>query len=156
MMGGLDWIQYRSVARVAIAVAIGGTILLWLSRDLNAMAAGGDSAASVGTDARRVGGLALGAASLMVGAGIAIAGPIGFIGLMVPHALRALIGPDHRLLLPTSMFVGGAALVVCDTVARIVIAPAQLPVGVVTALFGGPFFLYLLLRSKSRARLWGG
>ena len=112
--------------------------------------------ASSDTDARRVGGIALGAASLMVGAGIAIAGPIGFIGLMVPHALRALIGPDHRLLVPASMLMGAAALVACDTLARTIIAPAQLPVGVVTALFGGPFFLYLLLRRRSRARLWGG
>jgi len=156
MMGGLDWIGYPTLAKSALLITIGVLWLLTLARDMNALAAGADAAASVGVDARRSIRTAFTCSSLVVGAGIAIAGPIGFIGLMVPHALRAIIGPDHRALLPASALVGAAALVVCDTVARIVIAPAQLPVGVVTALLGGPFFLYLLVSEKSRGRLWGG
>jgi iron complex transport system permease protein len=95
-------------------------------------------------------------ASLLVGAAIALAGPIGFVGLMVPHASRALVGPDHRALMPCAMLGGAALLILCDTVARVALAPSELPVGVVTALLGGPFFLYLLLREKTRGRLWGG
>jgi iron complex transport system permease protein len=81
---------------------------------------------------------------------------VGFVGLIVPHAVRALVGPDHRVLLPCSILGGAALVVLCDTLARVVLAPAELPVGVVTALLGGPFFLYLLLRERTRSRLWGG
>jgi len=92
----------------------------------------------------------------LVGAAIALGGPIGFIGLIVPHTLRALIGPDHRALLPASIFGGAILLVLCDTLARTVIAPAHLPTGAVTAVLGGPFFVALLMRQKQRAALWGG
>ena len=92
----------------------------------------------------------------VLGASLSDSPPIGFVGLIVPHAMRVLVGPDHRVLLPTSMISGGTMLVLCDGVAREVIAPDQLPVGVVTALLGGPFFLYLLLRRSGRAQLWGG
>lgn len=156
MMGGLDWIRYPTLLKSAVVIGIGTAVLLTLSRDMNALSAGSDAAASVGVDPRRSMRLAFAGASIVVGAGIAIAGPIGFIGLMVPHALRAVIGPDHRALLPASFLFGAAALVLCDTIARILIAPAQLPVGVVTAILGGPFFLYLLVGEKSRGRLWGG
>lgn len=155
MMGGLDWIPYRELAQAGTIVLIGVSTLVALGRDLNALAAGPDAAASVGVDVRRVSALAYVAASAIVGAVIAVAGPIGFVGLVVPHAMRALVGPDHRILLPTSIFVGAAFVVACDTVGRIAIAPAQLPVGVVTALVGAPFFLGLLLREKGRSRLWG-
>jgi iron complex transport system permease protein len=94
-------------------------------------------------------------ASLLVGAAIALGGPIGFIGLIVPHTLRSLIGPDHRALLPASIFGGAILLVVCDTLARTVIAPAHLPTGAVTAVLGGPFFVAILVRQKQRASLWG-
>ena len=156
MMGGLDWIPYRDLARAAAIIAIGLAALLVRARDLNALAAGADAAASVGVDADRAMAVTYAAASLIVGAVIAVAGPIGFVGLVVPHALRALVGPDHRVLIPLSMLGGAAFVVACDTVARLVLAPAQLPVGVVTALVGGPFFLALLVREKGRARLWGG
>jgi iron complex transport system permease protein len=156
MMGGLDWIDYGALARAATAILLGIAISLFLARDLNALSAGSDAAASVGVDVVRTSRLAFFISSLMVGAGIAIAGPIGFVGLIVPHALRAIMGPDHRYLIPTSAFVGGGLLVLCDTVARVALAPDQLPVGVVTALIGGPFFLYLLVGEKSRSRLWSG
>jgi iron complex transport system permease protein len=83
-----------------------------------------------------------------VGAGIAIAGPIGFVGLIVPHIMRSLVGADHRRLLPVSILAGAATLVLCDLLARSILFPAELPVGVLTALFGGPFFLALLIRQR--------
>lgn len=156
MMGGLTWVEYGSLARAAVAIGLGLIVLLWLARDLNALAAGSEAAASVGVDPMRASTLTFVVASLIVGAGIAIAGPIGFVGLIVPHALRALIGPDHRALLPASMLVGGSFLAVCDTTARMVLGADEIPVGIVTALLGGPFFLYLLLREKRSGRIWGG
>ena len=93
-------------------------------------------------------------ASLLIGVSISLGGPIGFVGLIVPHALRALLGPDHRLLLPASALGGGVLVVLCDLVARLAIAPAQLPTGAVTALFGGPFFVLILVWHKRRAGRW--
>ena len=156
MMGGLDWIQYRELLRAAVLIGVGSTVLLVLARDLNALSAGTDAAASVGVHPTRSLTLAFVTSSLIVGATISIAGPIGFIGLIVPHAVRGLVGPDHRVLIPTSMMAGAALLAVCDTVARVLVFPAQIPVGVVTALLGGPFFLYLIVREKNSSRLWGG
>ncbi len=155
MMGGLDWIAYDRLGRTAVPMMVGLAVMLGLARSLNALSAGPDAAASVGVDATRAMTIGFVTASLLVGAGIALAGPIGFIGLLVPHALRALIGPDHRALLPASMLLGGALLVLCDTLSRVVLAPDQLPVGVVTALLGGPFFLVILVREKRRGRIWG-
>ncbi|MCB0325953.1 MAG: iron ABC transporter permease, partial [Bdellovibrionales bacterium] len=156
MMGGFEVVRYGTLLRAGVAIGIGLLILLSLARDLNALAAGAEAAASVGVSVGRAQSLVFIAASLLVGASIAIGGPIGFVGLMVPHALRALVGPDHRVLLPASMLAGGALLVLCDTFARLAIAPAQLPVGIVTALLGAPFFLMILVRGKRGAQLWGG
>jgi len=86
--------------------------------------------------------------ALGVGAAVAATGLIGFIGLVVPHLMRLLVGPDHRLLLPASALAGGSLLLLADVAARLVIAPAELPIGIVTALLGAPFFLYLLLRER--------
>ena len=151
MMGGLEWTEYDTLARTAPPIALGLGALLWLGRDLNGLAAGPEAAASIGVDVGRTQTLAFAAASLLVGASIAIAGPVGFIGLIVPHALRAIIGADHRALVPASILIGAATLVVCDTLARLL---HELPVGVVTALLGGPFFLALLVRGKRKADLW--
>ena len=155
MMGGLDFIRYGELARAAVPIAIAAAIILVYARDLNALSAGADAAASVGVSAARVMTLCFVVASLAVGATIALAGPIGFVGLIVPHAVRGVVGPDHRVLLPVSALVGGAFLLICDTIARLALAPQELPVGVVTALLGGPFFLGLLLREKSSGKLWG-
>ena len=92
--------------------------------------------------------LAFFSASLATGAAVSIGGPIGFVGIIVPHLVRLLVGADHRLVLPASIFFGGGFLVLCDVVARTVIAPLELPVGVITALIGGPFFLWLLMRER--------
>ena len=92
--------------------------------------------------------LAFLSASLATGAAVAIGGPIGFVGIIVPHLIRLLVGADHRLVMPASAFVGAAFLVACDVAARTVLSPMELPVGVVTAMLGGPFFLWLLVRHR--------
>ena len=92
--------------------------------------------------------LAFLSASLATGAAVSLGGPIGFVGIIVPHMVRLLLGADHRLVLPASAFAGAAFLVTCDVAARTLISPLELPVGVITAILGGPFFLWLLVRTK--------
>jgi iron complex transport system permease protein len=150
IMGALSTQSYELVAVVAVYAAVG---LVWLVRhaqDLNLLATGEEGALQLGVEVERVRRAVFVAASLLVAAAVSVSGMIGFVGLIVPHLLRLLLGPDQRLLLPAS-FLGGAVLLVwADTLARTALAPAELPVGVVTALLGGPFFLYLLRRSLRR------
>ena len=154
MMGSLkDVVGYGALLRAAVPIFLGIAVLLWLARQLNALAAGSEAASALGVNSPAVETTVFAVSSLLVGGCIALVGPIGFVGLMVPHALRACFGPDHRLLLPTSVFVGGAFLVICDALARL-IAPDQLAVGIVTALLGGPFFIGVLISGRRRAELW--
>ncbi len=155
MMGGLDSMRLSAVGTAAPAILGALIVLILYARELNALAAGTEVAASLGVAVARTQIVVFATASLLVGAAIALAGPIGFIGLIVPHALRALLGPDHRLLLPASVLGGGVLLTLCDTLARLLIAPAQLPTGAVTAVLGGPFFVMILVGQKRRAALWG-
>jgi ABC-type Fe3+-siderophore transport system permease subunit len=150
LMGGLDWVPYGDLARSGAVIGAGLLALLYIARDLNALAAGADAAASVGVPVNRVVGIGFLAASLIVGAVIAFSGPIGFVGIIVPHILRRLVGPDHRALLPAAILGGAAFVLLADTIARTMLAPEQIPVGVITALLGGPFFLLLLRARKSR------
>lgn len=146
MMGGVETVGYASVLEVLPFVVSGSAILLAYSRELNLLAAGEDLASSRGVAVGPVRSLLFAASTLMVGGVVAICGPIGFVGMIAPHICRTLIGTEHRFLAPATLLFGGMFLVVCDTLARLVIAPAELPVGVVTALLGGPFFIMLLLR----------
>jgi iron complex transport system permease protein len=155
MMGGLDSMRLLTVEYAAPPILGGLAVLLAYGRELNALAAGAEAAASVGVAVARTQTVIFVVASLLVGSAIAVAGPIGFIGLVVPHALRAVIGPDHRLLLPASVLGGAIVLTLCDTLARTVMAPAQLPTGAVTAVLGVPFFVVILIGHKRRAALWG-
>jgi ABC-type Fe3+-siderophore transport system permease subunit len=153
MMGSLsdatDFGPFLHTAPFVLAALIA---VIWLSPQLNPLAAGEEWAAARGVEVERVKKMSYFAASILTGAVTAFSGPIGFVGLIVPHTLRLILGPDHRLLLPSSFFIGGAFLVVCDTLARTIIAPTEIPVGVVTALLGGPFFIFLLKRRP--AGLW--
>jgi iron complex transport system permease protein len=123
-------------------------LILLYSRDLNLMVIGEESAQSLGVNVPRTRLILLALSSLMTASAVSIAGAIGFVGLIVPHMLRLVIGPDHRVLLPASVIGGAAFLVFADALARSVIAPELLPVGTVTALVGGPFFLFLLWRNR--------
>jgi len=148
LMGGLTIIGYDDIVQLLPFVSICIITILWLTRELNLLMAGDDIALSRGVDVKTVRYLLFFVTSLCVGAIVALCGPIGFIGMMVPHICRLLIGNDHRWLTPASLLFGGSFLIVCDTLARVVIAPSEIPVGVITTLLGGPFFLWLLIKSR--------
>ncbi len=145
MMGGLAVVGYGEVVWLTPWVVAGAGTLLALRWELNLVLTGEELAASRGVDLARLRLIVLGAASAMIGALVAVTGPIGFVGLIVPHILRRWVGHDHLLLVPACLLGGGAFLALCDLAARTVMAPAELPTGVLTALLGGPFFLYLLV-----------
>ena len=147
MMGALTTQDYSLVALVGGYAIVGAVVLLHHAAALNLLAAGEESAASLGVDVERVRRAVFIAAALLVGAAVSVSGMISFVGLIVPHVLRLALGPDLRLLVPASFLFGATFLVWADTVARTVLGPAELPVGVITALLGGPFFLFLLRRS---------
>ncbi|MBI4540574.1 MAG: iron ABC transporter permease [Gemmatimonadetes bacterium] len=144
MMGSLAGAQWGSVAIAAAYTLPCGAVLLGLARALNLMAIGEETASYLGTDTQRIKRVAYGVASLVTAAGVAVSGVIGFVGLIVPHAVRLLAGSDHRFLLPASFAAGAAFLTLADLLARTVWAPAELPIGVITAFIGVPLFLVLL------------
>jgi iron complex transport system permease protein len=135
---------------VALFLLAGLACALPLARSLNLMTLGEEPAQQLGVDVARVHRVLLVAASLMVGAAVSVAGLIGFVGLIIPHLLRLLIGSDHRLLVPSAALAGGAFLLVCDTAARSLLGGRELPVGAITSLLGGPVFLWLLRRHQQR------
>ena len=149
MMGGLAVVGYREVLWVLPWTVGGVLVLFWRRWGLDLLLAGDEVAASRGLDLEGVRWTVLAAVSLMVGSLVAVTGPIGFVGLIVPHILRRFVGHTHALLIPAAIFGGGAFLAACDLAARTIMAPAELPVGILTALLGGPFFLWLLLRRDS-------
>jgi iron complex transport system permease protein len=148
VMGGLGLVGPDSFFSILPFVVTGVTLLAYTTNELNLLVLGDDIAMSRGVDVRKTKRLLFFVTSLMVGSVVAVCGPIGFIGMMVPHMCRLIGGGDHRYLIPASLLFGGAFLTICDTFARTALAPAELPVGVVTAFLGGPFFVALLLTSK--------
>lgn len=148
MMGGLEVVGYRPVFMIFPVALIGGVGLMLLARELNLISFGETIALSRGVDTARLKTALFFMVSFLVGMVVSVAGPIGFVGMMCPHISRMLVGHNHRYLMPASFFFGGAFLVMCDTIARTIIAPAEIPVGVVTALLGGPFFLWLLMQRQ--------
>ena len=147
MMGSLSGAGWRTVAIVAVYTLPAAVLLMGLARALNVMAIGEETASYLGTEVERTKRVAYGVASLLAAAGVAFTGVIGFVGLVVPHAVRLLTGPDHRTLLPLSFLAGAAFLTLTDLVARTALAPTEIPIGVITAFIGVPFFLFLLRRS---------
>jgi len=132
------------------SIVAGLTALFFLGSQLNIISVGSQDARSIGVPVARVELAAFAISAFITAVAVSLSGLIGFVGLIVPHAVRLLFGPDHRQLLPLSSLVGAMFLVIADTVARMIVAPAQLPVGVVTAMIGGPFFLFLLIRYSKR------
>jgi len=147
MMGSLAGATWRSVAVVAAYTLPACLLLLGLARALNLMSIGEETASYLGTEVETVKRVSYGVASLVAAAGVAFAGVIGFVGLVVPHGVRLVMGSDHRVLLPLSFLAGGAFLTLADLLARVMLSPAEIPIGVVTAFVGVPFFLVLLRRS---------
>ncbi len=153
LIGHLSAVEIDAAGIVAASVLLGLTTAVVLARSLNLLALGDETAAHLGVPVESHRRWLLLATSLMVGAAVAVSGLIGFVGLIVPHALRLLIGPDHRLLIPATALSGAGFLVLCDTLARTALAGRELPVGAVTALVGGPLFIFLLRRSQARGAL---
>jgi iron complex transport system permease protein len=144
MMGGLAGRTWEHVAMLLPFTLLGIGVFLTLARPLNALMFGEESALYLGVPVERLKKILLVVSAVVTGAAVAVSGIIGFVGLIVPHVVRLVAGPDHRTLLPLSVFVGATLLILADLLARIVIAPAELPIGVITALCGAPFFVYLL------------
>jgi len=150
LIGTLSAGRIEVAGWVALFLVVGLGAAMPLARGLNLSALGEESAQQLGVDIDRQRRIVLGAASLMVGAAVSVAGLIGFVGLIIPHLLRLALGPDHRLLLPAAALGGATFLVLCDTVARTLLGGRELPVGAITALAGGPLFLFLLRRHHQR------
>ncbi|HEV2011565.1 MAG TPA: iron ABC transporter permease [Candidatus Limnocylindria bacterium] len=146
-------VAVRAISELEIAVVIvacGLALAFVLGPRIDAFVFGEETAATLGVDPERTTIAVIGAAALLTGAAVALAGLVGFVGLVVPHALRPLVGARHRTLATASFFGGGSVLVLADLGARILLAPAELPVGVITGLLGAPFFLFLLVRAQRR------
>jgi len=146
LMGSLSTRAYFTVASIWLYVLLGFFWLWTKGLSLNLITLGEETAMHLGVETGALQRQVFIAASLMIGAMVSVSGMIGFVGLMIPHVMRLIVGSDHRLLLPASFLAGGIFLAWADTLARIALAPAELPVGIVTAFFGAPFFLFLLYR----------
>jgi iron complex transport system permease protein len=144
LMGSLGTVGYRPVIVIAVGTAAGTAAVYAQARALNLLALGEESALQLGVEAERVKRVVFVAAALLTGVVVAHTGPIGFVGLIVPHGVRLAVGADNRLLVPVAAGAGATFLVLADTLARVVVRPAELPVGVITAFCGAPFFVYLL------------
>ncbi len=147
--GGFTNITWTSVFTVFPFVLTGALIAFFFTKDLNMLSMGDDTAQHLGVNTERVRRILLVTSSLITGAAVSISGVIGFVGLIIPHMTRLAIGPDHRILLPTAAIVGAIFLILCDSLARVATGASELPVGVITALSGTPFFIYLLRRRKT-------
>ena len=153
MVGSLDVVGAGLVWRMLIFLVPGLAFLLAVTRDLHLIAMDEESAAALGVDVRRTERFVYVASCLIVGVSVAVAGPIGFVGLIVPHAVRLLFGEDLRIVIPCSILLGAAFLVLADTLARTLLGASELPVGAITALIGGPLFLLLLSRRRRYAAI---
>jgi len=150
LIGNLSVARIDVAPFVALFLGVGLGTAVALARPLNVLALGDETAEQLGISIEVHKRVLLVATALMVGAAVSVSGLIGFVGLIIPHLLRLVVGPDHRLLVPASALAGAAFLVLCDTVARTLLGGRELPVGAITALIGGPLFLFLLRRSQHR------
>jgi len=148
LMGHIGTREYSTVGALALYSLVGLSLLLWHARDLDCLSLGDERAAELGVDVERARRMIFVAAALLVGAVVSVSGLIGFVGLVVPHLMRLVVGADHRMLLPASYLAGAIFLVWADTVARTVLGATEIPVGVVTAICGAPVFAYLLRRER--------
>lgn len=148
LMGDLDVGGYGPILAATPFIAVAFGVFATLPRTLNLLTMGDDVAAARGVEVARAQRWAFVSASLATGAAVSLGGPVGFIGIVVPHLVRLLVGSDHRLVLPAAVLFGAAFLVLCDLGARTIMAPLEIPVGIITAMIGGPFFLWLLVKKS--------
>ncbi len=153
LMGSLTGLETVRLVDLALIVTLGAVLIHRMSFEFDLLIAGEELAASRGVSVRKTKIAAFLIASVIVGTVVSLTGPIGFVGMMVPHICRLWIGWSHRLLLPASFVLGGCFLTLCDLIARSILAPAELPIGIITAMIGGPFFLWTLFRSNKTGEL---
>ncbi|HTO34541.1 MAG TPA: iron ABC transporter permease [Pararhizobium sp.] len=149
-LAGANWTKILSAGPIIIAAL---AVVPFLARGLNALTLGEATAFHMGIPVQRLKNIAIVSVAASTGASVAVSGGIGFVGIVVPHVLRLVIGPDHRYLLPASALLGGTLLIFADMIARTVVPPAELPIGIITAFAGAPFFLWILLRGRSHMGL---
>jgi iron complex transport system permease protein len=148
LLGNLQIFDLRLLFAVSAIAVIGIIISCFFARSLNIMSLGEEEAITMGLNVEYIKLVFFIISSLIVAAVVAVCGMIGFVGLIIPHIARRLVGPDHRSLIPASAICGAIFLILCDLLARRIMAPTEMPVGVITAVFGGPFFIILLKRSR--------
>ncbi|WP_053954963.1 FecCD family ABC transporter permease [Inediibacterium massiliense] len=148
-LGSFSTKGWEQVKVIILPVFIGWSFLYYFSKDLNVMLLGEESAKNLGVEVEKTKRILLLINSIIVAIAVSVSGIIGFVGLIIPHIVRILVGPDHRILIPVAGLGGGLFMLFADTVARTIIAPIEIPVGIITAIFGGPFFIYLLRQKKS-------
>ena len=148
-MGSFSSRGWNHVKIATFPIIIGSIILYIFAKDLNLLLLGEDTAPNIGVEVERTKKIILITTALITAFAVSVSGIIGFVGLIIPHITRMLISPDHRILLPASGLIGGIFLIIVDTFARTIIAPTEVPVGVITAMAGGPFFIYLLRKRKN-------
>lgn len=143
-MGGLSGKGWKPIKRLGIPLLLSFILMYFYSKDLNILLTGEDTARSLGLDVTKTRRRIILLGSFMTSLVVSVSGVIGFVGLIIPHITRMLFGPDHRILIPAASLIGGIFMIFTDTIARTIISPVEIPVGVITSLFGGPFFIYLL------------
>ncbi len=148
LMGSLDVGSYAPIVASLVPFGIACVGFVTLPRVLDLISLGEEAAEARGVDIVRTERIALVSASLSTGAAVSLGGPVLFVGIIVPHMVRLIVGSDHRLVLPASALFGASFLIVCDLIARTIVAPVEMPVGIITAIIGGPFFLWLLFRGR--------
>lgn len=147
-LGSFSGKGWDHLGAVFLPMILSMALLTSFSKDLNIMLLGEESAQNLGIDVEKAKIIILIICSFIIATAVSVSGIIGFVGLIIPHILRLIVGPDHRILIPSSMLAGGIFMVFADTLARTIISPTEIPVGIITAFFGGPFFIYLLRKSK--------
>ncbi|AIC28621.1 iron-siderophores/B12/hemin ABC transporter permease protein [Rhizobium etli bv. mimosae str. IE4771] len=152
-MGSLAGATWTKIAAAGPIILLSFMALPFMARGLNAITLGEAAAFHMGVPVQRLKNVAIVGVAAATGASVAVSGGIGFVGIVVPHILRMAIGPDHRFLLPAAALLGGSLLIFADVLARTLVAPAELPIGIITAAVGGPFFLWILLKQRSRLAL---
>jgi iron complex transport system permease protein len=153
LIGGISNVSWGDLYSILPFVFVGIFVSFFFARDLNMMALGEDTAQHLGVNTERSKKILLAVGAMITAAAVSISGLIGFVGLMIPHIARIVIGPDHRILIPASIIIGSVFLVACDALARIATGATEMPVGAITALAGGPFFIFLLRRRKLSYRM---
>lgn len=151
-MGSLSSVKMSQIEVIYIPILICVVLFIFFSRDLNVMLLGEESATSMGIDVVLLRKILLVTASIATAFSVSVSGIIGFVGLIIPHAMRLIVGPNHKYLIPASILAGAIFLIISDTIARTIIAPGQLPLGVITAIIGAPYFIFLLYKNNNLSR----